>query len=124
MNTTSNMKLLLPAVLNPATAAIVGLGIGLLWLLRDTEKEGEGSKSATVLPTKTMNAAKAAASQPLPTSESRMDKESQTGNQIVPSAKSESDPNETIRKAMSELGKRSAAARAKKKAERELAEHL
>tara|TARA_B110000908_G_scaffold99790_1_gene117822 strand:+ start:715 stop:966 length:252 start_codon:yes stop_codon:yes gene_type:complete len=30
---------MLPAILNPATAAVVGIGLGLLWLLRDDEQE-------------------------------------------------------------------------------------
>lgn len=124
MNTTSNMKLLLPAVLSPATAAIVGLGIGLLWLLRDTEMEEERFKSAAVLPTKTIGADKAAASHPFPAGESGGSVDSQTEDQAIPSANSDLDHQETIRKAMSELGKRSAVARAKKKAEKEMAKHL
>jgi hypothetical protein len=35
----AKLGLMLPAILNPATAAVVGIGLGLLWLLRDDERE-------------------------------------------------------------------------------------
>ena len=35
----AKLGLMLPAILNPATAAVVGIGLGLLWLLRDDEQE-------------------------------------------------------------------------------------
>ena len=35
----AKLGLILPAILNPATAAVVGIGLGLLWLLRDDEQD-------------------------------------------------------------------------------------
>jgi hypothetical protein len=111
----AKLGLILPAILNPATAAVVGIGLGLLWLLRDDEQE------ATVddVPIKTQSSAVTAVVKPVravdlqpcePTLEAY-------DAEIIPVP--EADQKETIRSAMSELGKRSAMARAKKKAERE-----
>jgi hypothetical protein len=36
---TAKLGLFIPALLNPVTRAAVGIGLGLLWLLRDEEQE-------------------------------------------------------------------------------------
>ena len=126
---TAKLGLLLPVVLNPATAAVVGIGLGLLWLLRDDEQE------ATVEPepNKRTKPTVLTVAEPLPAVEqSEVQAVGEPSNDAMetvettpetletpPAAISKPDQSEMIRKAMSELGKRSAAARAKKKAERD-----
>jgi hypothetical protein len=105
----AKLGLILPAILNPATAAVVGIGLGLLWLLRDDEQE------ATVddMPIKLPSSAVTAVEQPVLAVDQRP-------SEPAPEAYDpEVDQKEAIRATMSELGKRSAMARAKKKAERE-----
>lgn len=114
MNNTAKLGILLPTVLNPATAAF-GIGLGLLWLLRDDEDE------ATVEPVKIKRLPPPAqtAAKPLPTVEALVEQVVPVTDQAVPAPIPDTDQKEMIRSAMSELGKRSAAARAKKKAERQ-----
>ncbi len=111
----AKLGLMLPAILNPATAAVVGIGLGLLWLLRDDEQE------ATVddVPIKLPSSAVTAVVQPVRAVDPRPCEPTLEAYdaEIVPIP--EADQKEAIRSAMSELGKRSAMARAKKKAERE-----
>jgi len=45
----AKLGLLLPAFLNPATAAAVGIGLGLLWLLRDDEEQREATVDAETI---------------------------------------------------------------------------
>lgn len=128
MNNTAKLGLLLPAILNPATA-VIGIGFGLLWLLRDDEDETtvdpEPIKRAqpvvrTVvepLPAVELIAA-APLAEPLETGTVTVE----TVSEPTPTAISEVDQSEMIRKAMSELGKRSAAARAMKRAKQDAAE--
>lgn len=105
MNEAAKLGLALPALLNPATAAVVGLGLGLLWLLRDDEDE------ATVEPVtiKRRSQPVPAAVKPLPTVELDADESQGVANQAAPAPISEAEQKEIIRNAMSELGKRSAA---------------
>jgi hypothetical protein len=111
----AKLGLMLPAILNPATAAVVGIGLGLLWLLRDDEQEAAVDDVPIKLPCSAVTAVvkpvRAVDPQPCEPTLEAYDAE------IVPI--SEADQKEAIRSAMSELGKRSAMARAKKKAERE-----
>jgi hypothetical protein len=111
----AKLGLMLPAILNPATAAVVGIGLGLLWLLRDDEQE------ATVddVPIKLPSSAVTAVEQPVLAVDQRPSVPAPEAYdaEIVPIP--EVDQKEAIRATMSELGKRSAMARAKKKAERE-----
>ncbi|WP_424177149.1 hypothetical protein [Yoonia sp. TsM2_T14_4] len=128
MNNHAKLGMLLPAILNPATAAIVGIAamaVGLYRMLPDDEKDATvGAVSS--------NGSK----QPIPTVEARLPAveldDVQRGCQLsgdglgtvpvvhatVSTKPSDDDESAMIRKAMSELGKRSAVARAKKKAER------
>ena len=111
----AKLGLMLPAILNPATAAVVGIGLGLLWLLRDDEQE------ATVddVPIKLPSSAVTAVEQPVLAVDQRPSEPAPEAYdaEIVPIP--EVDQKEAIRATMSELGKRSAMARAKKKNKRE-----
>ena len=114
MNDTAKLGLLLPAVLNPVTA-VVGVGLGLLWLLRDDEDEAtDDTVQIKRLPPPVKNGVK-----PLPTVELNDKAGEPVGNGDAPASNPDADQKQIIRSAMSELGKRSAAARAKKKAERQ-----
>ena len=115
MNNTAKLGLVLPSVLNPATAAVVGVGLGLLWLLRD---DGDEATVDTV-PVKRPQPTLRAAVEPLPAVELDVEAGLSVANEAVPAPIPEADKKEMIRNAMSELGKRSAASRAKKKAERQ-----
>lgn len=116
----AKLGLFLPAILNPAVAAALGIGVlavGLYRLLPDDNEDhnvedvpSDGTKTAIsvaklALPTLEVNEAQ------------QVDVQSNEPLQTVPVATDEADQSEMIRKAMSELGKRSAAARAMKKAE-------
>jgi len=116
----AKLGLLLPAILNPAVAAALGIGIvavGLYRLLPDDDED------ATVeeMPSNDPEMAIPVTKQPVPTVEMNevqpVHVPSDEPLQTVPVATYEADESEIIRKAMSELGKRSAAARARKKAE-------
>ena len=111
----AKLGLMLPAILNPATAAVVGIGLGLLWLLRDDEQE------ATVddVPIKLPSSSVTAVMQPVRAVDPRPHEPRLEASDAETVPISEADQKEAIRSAMSELGKRSAMARAKKKAERE-----
>ena len=111
----AKLGLMLPAILNPATAAVVGIGLGLLWLLRDDEQE------ATVddVPIKLPNSAVTAAVPPFRAVDQRLSEATLEAYNAEIVTIPEVDQKEAIRRTMSELGKRSAMARAKKKAERE-----
>ena len=116
----AKLGLLLPAILNPAVAAALGIGIvavGLYRLLPDDDED------ATVkeMPTNDPEMAIPVTEQPVPTVE--VDEVQPDDLPSIPSLQAdddilETDQTEMIRNAMSELGKRSAAARARKKAER------
>jgi hypothetical protein len=116
----AKLGLLLPAFLNPAVAAALGIGIiavGLYRLLPDDDEE----ETVDDVPSDDPKAALPAVRQPVPTVEvnevQQVAVPSNEPLQTVPAATDEADESEIIRKAMSELGKRSAAARARKKAE-------
>ena len=111
---TAKLGFLLPAILNPATAAVVGIGIGLFWLLPDDDQD-EQKATVSDVPTKRIKPAVRTAAQPFPAVENIKLVVADAALATIP----ELDQKEVIRTAMSELGKRSAAARAKKKAERE-----
>lgn len=114
----AKLGLLLPAIVNPAVAAALGIGIvavGLYRLLPDDDEEATVDAVLRNDPEMAIPVAK----QPVPTVEvdevQRVDGTSNEPLQTVPAATDKADESEIIRKAMSELGKRSAAARAKKK---------
>lgn len=117
MNNTAKLGVLLPAVLNPATAALVGvaaIAVGIYRLLPDDEEptvdtERGGGPERVAL----------TAEQPLPAVELDDSAEVSVSDEAEPAPIPEADHKVIIRSAMSELGKRSAAARAKKKAERQ-----
>ena len=114
----AKLALLVPAVLNPATAAAVGvglLGVGLLWLLRDDKEDA----TVDAVPLNGPETTLLTVVETLPAVETLPDVEGPETDGVVPATISEADQKEMIRNAMSALGKRSAAARAKKKAERE-----
>jgi len=118
MNNTAKLGLLLPAVLNPATAAVIGIAasaVGLYRMLPDEVDE------ATVEPAqiKRLPPPVPIAAEPLSTVELDEDASEVVANEVAPAPTTSEDQKEMIRSAMSELGKRSAAARAKKKAERQ-----
>lgn len=114
MNNTAKLGLLLPAVLNPVTA-VVGVGLGLVWLFRDDVDEA----TVEAVQIKRLPPPVRTALKPLPTVEPLAEEVVSVANEAVPALISETEQKEIIRRAMSELGKRSAAARAKKKAERQ-----
>ena len=116
----AKLGLLLPAILNPAVAAALGIGIvavGLYRLLPDDDEDAivEG------LPSGGLEVAIPVAEPCVPTVEvgevQQVAVPSIEPLQTAPVATDEADQSEMIRKAMSELGKRSAAARERKKAE-------
>jgi hypothetical protein len=111
----AKLGLMLPAILNPATAAVVGIGLGLLWLLRDDEQE----TTVDAAPIKRAKPTARTDAQRVPAVETLPDKIVPEAREAVPAGTLEAAQKEMIRTAMSELGKRSAAARAIKKAERE-----
>jgi hypothetical protein len=111
----AKLGLMLPAILNPATAAVVGIGLGLLWLLRDDEREA----AVDDVPTKRPKMIAQAVVEPSPAVEQNSDVREFIENEAAHARIPDLDQKEIIRSAMSELGKRSAAARAKKKAERQ-----
>jgi hypothetical protein len=130
----AKLGFILPAVLNPATAAVVGIGLialGLYRLLDDDEEEAtvdaapiNGPEQAVLTVETRLPAVELSGIQPV--YEPSNDAQQPAGTvpetlETPPAAISEADQSEMIRKAMSELGKRSAAARAKKKAERDAA---
>jgi hypothetical protein len=110
----AKLGLMVPAILNPATAAVIGIRLGLLWLLLDDEQEAAVDDVTIKLPssavTSVVEPVRAVDPQPCEPTLEAYDAE------IIPVP--EADQKEAIRSAMSELGKRSAIARAKKKAER------
>jgi hypothetical protein len=122
MNDTAKLGAILPAILNPATA-VIGIGLGLLWLLSDDDDEEGGDKVNLVTVRETSPNRPAmvmpAAVKPLTSVETQPEEIVLEASEPASptSMTSEADQNEMIRNAMSELGKRSAAARAKKKAE-------
>ena len=114
MNNTAKLGLLLPVVLNPVTA-VVGVGFGLLWLFRDDEDEA----AVEPVPIKRPQLTVGTVVEPLPAIELDVDAVVPVANKAAPAPIPEADQKEMIRNAMSELGKRSAASRARKKAERQ-----
>jgi hypothetical protein len=129
MNNTTKLGLLLPAVLNPATAAIVGIAaiaVGLYRMLPDDGEEAtvdavaangpEGAVPTVEPPLEAVEVGEVAQVSEL-LSEAQSTAPVALKTDETPT--SDLGQSEVIRKAMSELGKRSAAARAKKKAERE-----
>ncbi len=127
MNNTTKLGLLLPAVLNPATAAIVGIAaiaVGLYRMLPDDGEEAtvdavaangpEGAVPTVETPLEAVEEGEVAQVSEL-LSEAPSTAPVALKTDETPT--SDLEQSEVIRKAMSELGKRSAAARAKKKAE-------
>lgn len=116
----AKLGLILPAILNPAVAAALGIGIvavGLYRLLPDDAEDATVEEVRSNDPEMAIPIAR----QSVPTVDmnevQRVVAPSNEPLQTVPVATDEADQSEMIRKAMSELGKRSAAARARKKAE-------
>jgi hypothetical protein len=106
----AKLGLMLPAILNPATTAVVGIGLGLLWLLRDDEQDATDDDEPIKLP----SSAVTAVVKPVRAVDPRPCELTLEGDdaEIVPMSKA--NQKEAIRSAMSELGKPSAMARAKK----------
>jgi hypothetical protein len=121
MNNTAKLGAILPALLNPATA-VIGVGLGLLWLLSsDDDEETDAQADVPTVGVALPDGNKVAATdltKPRPTVENRPDTVALELCDAAPAAISEAVQKEMIRKTMSELGKRSAAARAKKKTDR------
>jgi hypothetical protein len=119
MNNTVKLGANLPALLNPATA-VIGVGFGLLWLLSSDDDDETAAQAdvATIdaaIPDGTEVGATTVV-EPLLTVESQPHKDALEPRETEPAAISEAEQKEMIRKTMSELGKRSAATRAKKRA--------
>lgn len=114
MNNSAKFGLLLPVVLNPATAVIgiAALAIGVYRLLPDDDEE-----ETVVTPEEESGTEHVALAikRPLPTVELDDGVDVPIVDQAAFAPLPEVDQEEIIRSAMSELGKRSAAARAKKK---------
>ena len=114
----AKLGLLLPAILNPAVAAALGIGIVAVGLYRLLPDDDEGATVEDV-PSDGPKAAVPVAKLTVPTAGvnemQQVDVPSSEPLQTVPVATDEADQSEMIRKAMSELGKRSAAARRRRK---------
>lgn len=127
MNNTAKLGLLTPALLNPATAALVGIAaiaVGIYRILPDDDEEAtvEGAainRSKEAIPTVEAALPAVEGGKGAPVSE--LSNEAQhTAPMALERATTQTpdpDQSEMIRKTMSELGKRSAAARARKKAQ-------
>ena len=118
MNNTAKLGAILPALLNPATA-VIGVGIGLLWLLSEDEETADQPDAATVGDALTVGTevGATAVAEPLLAVGSQPHTDVSDPRDTAPVAISDVEQKELIRKTMSELGKRSAAARAKRKAQ-------
>lgn len=119
MNNTVKLGAILPVLLNPATA-VIGVGLGLMWLLsadddEETAAQVDVATTGAILPDGKEVAA-TDLTEPLPALENQTHTVATEPYETAPTAISEAEQKEMIRKTMSELGKRSAAARAKKKA--------
>lgn len=125
----AKLGLILPAVLNPATAAVLGIGLIAVGLYRMLPDDDEGA-TASALPSNGPQPVATTAKPQLPAvDKSDVVRPRQPSNdekttvdvdfELALASPPEADQRETIRKAMSALGKRSAAARAKKKAQQE-----
>ena len=129
---TAGLGLLLPAVLNPGTAALIGIGVigfGIYRLLGDDEErdqtEALGEAQSKALPEPSLSVASTVEGQNSDGSDAArpvtLDQSRAMAPQHADSAPQDVDllaeKQKLIREAMSELGKRSAAARARKKAE-------
>jgi hypothetical protein len=109
---TAKLGLLMPVLLNPVTLAAVGVGVGLVWLLRDEDEE-----TIEEAPTKRLPRPSQAVAQPLLTVEALQLDAEPMESEVAHLETAEANQTAIIRSAMSEFGKRSAAARAKKKAQ-------
>ena len=129
MNDMTKLGLLLPTVLNPATAAVIGIAaiaVGLYRMLPGDDEEPTVDAVSikgpeTVVSTVEARLPSVELIEVKPLSQPYNDAE-QTAPIALETAQAQTtdlDQSEMIRKAMSELGKRSAAARAKKKAEQD-----
>jgi hypothetical protein len=114
---TAKLGLLMPALLNPVTLAAVGVGVGLMWLLRDEDEE-----TIEEAPTKRLPRPSQAVAQPLLTVEVLQRDAEPMESEAAHLETAEVNQKEIIRSAMSGLGKRSATARAQKKAQTEVGE--
>ena len=96
MNNTAKLGMLLPTVLNPATA-VVGIGLGLIWLLRHDQDE------ATVedVPIKPIKSEAKTAAQPLVTVGNLPAEVERVVANAAADAVSLSDQTDSIRSAMS-----------------------
>jgi len=125
----AKLGLILPAVLNPATAAVLGIGliaVGLYRMLPDDDEDANASTVPSNGPQPAVLTVKAQLPEidqsdvvPLRQPSNDAQTTAETDPKTAPASTSEADQRETIRMAMSELGKRSAAARAKKKAQQD-----
>jgi hypothetical protein len=125
MNTkTTGLAFMLPAALNPAVAAAIGIGlvgIGIYRLLGDDDENREPEELPKPSPSVASTVADSISDNSQSTPTVCLERKQQDGPQLADLHQQEVDRDDVkkkiIREAMSELGKRSAAARARKKAD-------
>jgi hypothetical protein len=125
MNTkTTGLALMLPAALNPAVAAAIGIGlvgIGIYRLLGDDDENREPEELPKPSPSVASTGAYLISDNSQSTPTVSLERNQQDGPQLADIHQQDVDRDDVkkkiIREAMSELGKRSAAARARKKTE-------
>ena len=125
MNTkTTGLAFMLPAALNPAVAAAIGIGlvgIGIYRLLGDDDEKREPEELPKTSPSVASTVADLISDNTQSTSTVCLERNQQDGPQLADLNQQDVDRDDVkkkiIREAMSELGKRSAAARARKKAD-------
>jgi hypothetical protein len=121
---TTGLAFMLPAALNPAVAAAIGIGlvgIGIYRLLGDDDENREPEELPKPSPSVASTVADLISDNSQPTPTVSLERNQQDGPQLADLHQQDVDRDDVkkkiIREAMSELGKRSAAARARKKAE-------
>jgi hypothetical protein len=125
MNTkTTGLAFMLPAALNPAVAAAIGIGlvgIGIYRLLGDDDETREPEELPKPSPSVASTVAGLISENSQPTPTVSLERNQKDGPQLADLHQQDVDRDDVkkkiIREAMSELGKRSAAARARKKAD-------
>jgi hypothetical protein len=125
MNTkTTGLAFMLPAALNPAVAAAIGIGlvgIGIYRLLGDDDENREPEELPKPSPSVASTGADLISDNSQSTPTVSLERNQQDGPQLADLHQQDVDRDDVkkkiIREAMSELGKRSAAARARKKTE-------
>lgn len=121
---TTGLAFMLPAALNPAVAAAIGIGLvgfGIYRLLGDDDENCESEKLPEPKPSVASTVADLISDNSQSTHTVCLKRNQQDGPQLIDFHQQDVDWDDVkkkmIREAMSELGKRSAAARARKKAD-------